>query len=144
MEPVAERSHIFSFLLAIVRDPVLAAEAMRRVVKGEESIRRAREAALSVCRERNREIQLKPASLDALERAASGGLGVQPENLRAALLRLGRQDRSLLAMRYREAFSLERIARRTKDTLAKTQKALHRARTALFLAMGEQTGAGST
>jgi DNA-directed RNA polymerase specialized sigma24 family protein len=141
MGSVVDRSSIFAFLLAMVRDPGLAAEAMRRLSPGAESIPKAREIAIALCRKRKREILLTPASLDALERAASGASAVPPDVLSTALAQVDRQARSLLAMRYRDGMGLEQIARWTKTTVAKAQKSLHRARTSLAQAIAERTRA---
>lgn len=130
-----ERSDLFAFVLALVRDPLLAAQAMRGLPPGFETPRAAREAAVAVCRRRKRPLALDSAAIDALEKALAAPSGLRAEALRKSLDRVGRQDRSLLIMRYRQGMGLVQIARRVKNTVTKTQKALHRARMALEQAL---------
>jgi len=131
------RSDLLAFVLAIVRDPGLAALALRRLPPGAESFQAAREAALEVCRRRKRRVPLSEAAIDALQHAASSSPdSLAPATLRSALGRVGGQPRSLLAMRYRKGMSLPLIARRVKETVHKTQQALHRARLLVEKAAG--------
>lgn len=135
---MAGRSDLFALVLSLTRDFALAEEAMGRIPAGQESPRSAREAALAACRSRKRPVALTPAAMDALERAGAARPADQPPDfLRESLARAGGQARSLLAMRYRQGMTVAQIARRTKNTLLKTQKALHRARLSLVRSLRE-------
>lgn len=146
-EFVKHRSHLFAFILSVVRDFAFAEEILQEVAVvvcdqwedftpgtnfGAWAAQIARNKIFNLNRVSRRELPLSPEAIAAIERAAeveSEASGL--EAVRTCLESVTERVRGILSMRYREGLSGAEIARRTKSTVTAVHMALSRARSAL-------------
>lgn len=146
-EFVKNRSHLFAFILSIVRDFAFAEEVLQEVAVvvcdqweefrpgtnfGAWAARIARNKIFNLNRVSRRELLLSPEAIAGIERAVEVESEASSlDAVRKCLETVTDRVRSVLAMRYREGLSGGEIARRTKTTITAVHMALSRARSVL-------------